>query len=251
MQLPSPDTRMAPSSRPSDARTRPEVVSQQGFSAWPGSSRDAPPQSSAQAAPTVNASRAAWHYLDMPTPLGPLRIAVRAPAADSASPPAKGEPKVSTRSAAGLAGAWFVDDQKYLPQLTTAWKAAPDHPFLQDAQEDIQAWFNGGREVFRTALSPIGTPFQEAVWQGLLSIPYGETESYAALTHRIGCPPTAVRAVAGAVGRNPISVLIPCHRVIGSDGALTGYAGGLPRKQFLLRLEQSGRQTAMPFSLQP
>jgi methylated-DNA-[protein]-cysteine S-methyltransferase len=194
----------------------------------------------------------AWWYLDMPTPLGALRIAMRAPSARSASRSAgKNRMEAGGRSPEGLAGAWFVDDQKYLPALTPAWEASPEHPFLKEAQEDIQAWFEGERAAFKTVLSPSGTPFQEAVWQGLLGIPYGDTESYAALTHRIGCPPTAVRAVAGAVGRNPISVLIPCHRVIGSDGALTGYAGGLPRKQFLLRWEQSSRQTAMPFSLQP
>ena len=189
----------------------------------------------------------------MGTPLGALRIAVRAHGhpADCVGLAEQGLAVVGDHPANGLAGAWFVNDQKYLPELTPEWEAASDHAFLNEAQEDIQAWFNGEREAFRTALSPSGTPFQEAVWQGLLGIAYGETESYAALTHRIGYPPTAVRAVAGAVGRNPISVLIPCHRVIGSDGALTGYAGGLPRKQFLLRLEQSSRQAAMPFSLQP
>ena len=245
MPMPTPTPTPTPTPMPT-----PELASS-GVAVMPSS----PHAASSGAAVPID-----WRYLDMPTPLGTLRIAVRASRARTASASASktrsevgahptGEPRDPLQD--GLGGAWFVDDQKYLPALTSAWEASPDHAFLKAAQDDIQAWFKGERDAFRTPLSPSWTPFQEAVWRGLLGIPYGETESYAALTHRIGHLPTAVRAVAGAVGRNPISVLIPCHRVIGSDGALTGYAGGLPRKQFLLRLEQSSRQAAMPFSLQP
>jgi methylated-DNA-[protein]-cysteine S-methyltransferase len=179
-----------------------------------------------------------WNYLQMTTPLGTLRIAMHRP-----------HPGTLPVERRGLAGAWFVDDQKYVPPLTSDWHESPDDAFLFTAQQDIHAWFAGDNEHFATALMPSGTPFQERVWEGLLGIEFGKTESYAALTHRLGMSATSVRAVAGAVGRNPISVLIPCHRVVGSDGSLTGYAGGLPRKQYLLTHEQSRRQASMPFTL--
>lgn len=179
-----------------------------------------------------------WNYLHTPTPLGMLRIASHTPGSGSVYADRK-----------GLAGAWFVEDQKYVPLLTPDWHETPDDAFLLTAQQDIQAWFAGDRDQFATALLPSGTPFQEKVWEALLGIAFGTTESYAALTHRLGMSATTVRAVAGAVGRNPISILIPCHRVVGSDGRLTGYAGGLPRKQYLLAHEQSHRQASMLFAL--
>jgi methylated-DNA-[protein]-cysteine S-methyltransferase len=97
-------------------------------------------------------------------------------------------------------------------------------------------YFSGRRKTFDLELAPRGTPFQRAVWSALCAIPYGDTISYAELAHRIG-KPAAVRAVGAANGANPIPVIIPCHRVIGSNGSLTGYGGGIERKQWLLAHE--------------
>jgi len=102
--------------------------------------------------------------------------------------------------------------------------------------KQLSEYFSGKRTVFELDLSPRGTPFQLAVWNALLEIPYGDTISYAELARRIG-KPSAVRAVGAANGANPIPVIIPCHRVIGSNGTLTGYGGGIERKQWLLALE--------------
>lgn len=105
--------------------------------------------------------------------------------------------------------------------------------------DELAAYFAGRLRRFDTPLDPVGTPFQQSVWQALLSIPYGQTRSYGEQAAQIGRP-TATRAVAAANGQNKISIIVPCHRVIGSDGRLTGYGGGLPRKQWLLALERSG-----------
>jgi methylated-DNA-[protein]-cysteine S-methyltransferase len=105
------------------------------------------------------------------------------------------------------------------------------------AAAQLTQYFAGQRRVFEVPLDlGTGTPFQQRVWRVLLAIAPGTTRSYAQVSIEIG-QPTAVRAVAGAVGRNPLGIIIPCHRVLGSDGTLTGYAGGLPRKRALLRLE--------------
>lgn len=108
---------------------------------------------------------------------------------------------------------------------------------LQEAKRQLLLYFEGERTVFDLPLNPKGTPFQEEVWKHLLKIPYGETRSYGQIAKDIG-KPKAVRAVGGANHRNPISIIIPCHRVIGSDGSLTGYGGGLDIKRYLLNLEQ-------------
>ena len=100
----------------------------------------------------------------------------------------------------------------------------------------LQAYFNGTLEDFDLTLAPIGTPFQHTVWQALLTVPFGHTRSYGEIARQIENP-GAMRAVGNANGRNPIPIVIPCHRVIGSDGSLTGFGGGLPTKQFLLHLE--------------
>lgn len=102
--------------------------------------------------------------------------------------------------------------------------------------EQLGDYFAGHRRIFDLPLEPEGTPFQRRIWASLRAIPYGQTRSYAELARAIGNP-AAIRAVAMANARNPISVIVPCHRVIGSDGRLTGYAGGLARKRFLLDLE--------------
>ena len=149
------------------------------------------------------------------TPLGPLLLA---------------------RTTVGLAGAWF-DQQRYHP---TAWDAphVPADPLLQRTAQQLARYFNGEAVQFDVALDLHGTPFQRGVWQALLRIDRGATRRYGDIAAQLGTP-SASRAVGAAVGRNPVSVIVPCHRVLGSGGALTGYAGGLERKVALLELEQA------------
>lgn len=135
----------------------------------------------------------------------------------------------------GLAGVWF-DAQRHFPDMT-GWQTNDTHPLLVEAIAQLHAYFEGRRQHFDLPLDlSHGTAFQQSVWQALLAIPAGATTSYGQLSAGIG-KPAAVRAVGAAVGRNPISVIVPCHRVLGSDGSLTGYAGGLERKSALLTLE--------------
>lgn len=135
----------------------------------------------------------------------------------------------------GLAGLWF-DRQRHLPDMS-GWQADDRHPVLRAAAAQLQDYFAGTRDAFDLPLDlSHGTAFQQAVWQALRAIPSGATTSYGALSLQMG-KPTAVRAVGAAVGRNPISVIVPCHRVLGADGSLTGYAGGLARKTALLTRE--------------
>lgn len=108
---------------------------------------------------------------------------------------------------------------------------------LATASRQFDTYFAGELQDFDLPLAPVGTPFQKSVWKALCEIGYGETISYAELARRIGNP-RAVRAVGTANGANPLAIIVPCHRVIGADGSLTGYGGGLPAKQFLLELEQ-------------
>ncbi|PNS09619.1 methylated-DNA--[protein]-cysteine S-methyltransferase [Solilutibacter silvestris] len=116
-----------------------------------------------------------------------------------------------------------------------AWIEAT-HPLIDATRRQLGEYFAGKRETFDLPLAPRGTPFQLAVWNALREIPFGATWSYGDLARHIG-QPSAVRAVGAANGRNPIPIIVPCHRVIGSDGSLTGFGGGLPTKEFLLRLE--------------
>ena len=135
----------------------------------------------------------------------------------------------------GLAGAWF-DAQRHFPDMT-GWQADDAHPVLINAAQQLRDYFDGPSRPFDLPLDlSHGTVFQQAVWQALLAIPCGTTTSYGRLSADMGRP-AAVRAVGAAVGRNPVSVIVPCHRVLGSDGSLTGYAGGLDRKAALLELE--------------
>lgn len=117
----------------------------------------------------------------------------------------------------------------------------PEHPLFHELQNQLAAYFAGERISFTLPLAPQGTPFQKRVWDLLLAIPHGTTTTYGALARRVseerGVEITAPQAIGGAVGRNPIAIIIPCHRVIGADGSLTGYAGGLDRKAALLALE--------------
>lgn len=134
-----------------------------------------------------------------------------------------------------LVGVWF-DGQRHQPDISN-WPHAPDHPVLQQAQAQLSDYFAGLRTSFELPLAfGAGTSFQQDVWRALLKIPHGATRSYGALSADIG-KPAAVRAVGGAIGRNPLSIIVPCHRVLGAGGALTGYAGGLARKSALLQLE--------------
>ena len=139
----------------------------------------------------------------------------------------------------GLVGLWF-HDQRHLPAPLDgpqAWPMDEGHAVLREAAAQVLQYLDGTRTQFSLPLDlSRGTPFQQSVWRALLDIERGQTLHYGALSAHLGRA-SAVRAVAAAVGRNPLSVLVPCHRVLGKDGRLTGYAGGLERKAALLRLE--------------
>lgn len=144
-------------------------------------------------------------------------------------------PILLAAAGAELLGLWF-DGQRHQPN-SSGWPVATDHPVLQQAQAQLAEYFAGQRRAFDLPLGlGSGTQFQQGVWRALLKIPSGATLSYGALSAATGHP-KAVRAVGAAVGRNPLSIIVPCHRVIGAAGALTGYAGGIERKIALLQLE--------------
>jgi methylated-DNA-[protein]-cysteine S-methyltransferase len=135
----------------------------------------------------------------------------------------------------GIAGIWF-EGQKHLPDHSK-WMVQDDHPMLKIAIAQLRDYFDGQRTSFDLPLDlQGGTPFQQSVWHALLAIPHGAKTTYATLSRDIGAP-QAVRAVGAAVGRNPVSIVVPCHRVLGASGSLTGYAGGVERKSALLKLE--------------
>lgn len=143
-------------------------------------------------------------------------------------------PVLWLRTATGIAGMWF-DAQKWFPESFDA-PDRPDDPLIVEAARQLDDYFEGRRRAFDLPLDLHGTPFQRAVWHALLAIPPGETCTYGDIARTVGSP-SAARAVGAAVGRNPVGIIVPCHRVIGRDGTLTGYAGGLDRKEVLLRLE--------------
>lgn len=135
----------------------------------------------------------------------------------------------------GVLTALVIEGQKYAERHLSGVGRECETPVLRRARCWLDDYFAGKNpDASALALSPEGTAFQQAVWQELRKIPYGKTESYGAIAARLG---SSARAVGSAVGRNPISVIIPCHRVLAADGALTGYAGGLENKKKLLRLE--------------
>lgn len=138
------------------------------------------------------------------------------------------------RTKHGLAGAWF-ELQKHHPDAIDAPERGDD-PLLAETARQLREYFAGARSAFAVALDLQGTDFQRAVWSSLLDIPPGRTTTYGEIARELGVP-AASRAVGAAVGRNPVSIIVPCHRVVGSSGALTGYAGGLDRKRSLLRIE--------------
>jgi methylated-DNA-[protein]-cysteine S-methyltransferase len=140
---------------------------------------------------------------------------------------------LATDHGSGLSGLYFPGHQRG-PEIEAAWRrdVGPFRPLI----ENLEVYFEGGRPGFAFPLDLRGTELQIQVWEALLACPYGRTTSYGQIARTVDRP-SASRAVAGAIGRNPVSIVVPCHRVIGADGRLTGYAGGLPRKQQLLRLE--------------
>ena len=125
---------------------------------------------------------------------------------------------------------------KFVPTIAADWQKAEQHPIFQQAAQELAAYFAGQLQVFTLPLAPQGTAFQQAAWQALLQIPFGQTISYGQQATRMG-KPQAMRAVGSANGKNPIAIIIPCHRVLGANGALTGYSGGMEHKVFLLQLE--------------
>lgn len=133
-----------------------------------------------------------------------------------------------------LTGIYF--ESKQAP-LEDGWESRSSHPILKAARRQLEEYFAGKRKAFDLPLAPKGTVFQRRVWKALERIPYGKTQSYGEIARKIKNP-KAVRAVGAANGANPIPIVVPCHRVIGADGKLIGYGGGLPRKQKLLALEQ-------------
>lgn len=162
-----------------------------------------------------SSSRRCTAQMRIASPLGPLLLA---------------------RTADGLAGVWF-DKQEHHPQPIDA-PEQDDDALLCRAAKQLRAYFDGDETAFDVPLDLQGTPFQRAVWQELLHLERGTTCTYGDIARRLGTP-TAGRAVGAAVGRNPVSVIVPCHRVVGSTGALTGYAGGLERKTALLHIESA------------
>ena len=140
-----------------------------------------------------------------------------------------------------LTGLWMIDAERHTARLGAGLTPRPGA--FREVAAQLEAYFAGDLKEFTVPLAPSGTPFQLAVWTELTKIPYGSTVSYGDIARALGKRPVASRAVGLANGANPISVIVPCHRVIGSDGSLAGYGGGLERKQQLLRLEGAGPVT--------
>lgn len=135
----------------------------------------------------------------------------------------------------GVLAGLYMDEQRHRPPEEIF--GVPDPAGFDAVIAELEAYFAGGLTEFTVPLASAGTPFQQSVWDALRAIPYGETVSYGQLADRIGRP-KAVRAVGLANGRNPVSIIVPCHRVIGADGGLTGYGGGVERKRYLLDFER-------------
>lgn len=139
-------------------------------------------------------------------------------------------------SDAGLCGLYFEEHRHF--RGANGWREG-EHPHLTHAATQLDAYFNGSLREFDLPLDLQGTPFQQAVWRHLPTVAYGATTSYLSHACAVGAA-RAVRAVGTAIGRNPLSIIIPCHRIVASDGRLAGYAGGLERKRYLLALEAAG-----------
>lgn len=142
----------------------------------------------------------------------------------------------------GLTGLWF-DGQKYFARDLPAEHVEQNTPVLSEAKRWLDIYFTGRKPDFTPPLHPIGSVFRQAVWEILLQIPYGQTTTYGEIARqlaaKLGLPRMSAQAVGGAVGHNEISIIIPCHRVVGTNGSLTGYAGGIDKKVKLLELEHT------------
>jgi methylated-DNA-[protein]-cysteine S-methyltransferase len=130
----------------------------------------------------------------------------------------------------------YYEGGRHAPAISAEWKEDPTSSPLKECAEQLADYFAGRRQGFDLPVAPRGTPFQERVWREIARIAYGETLTYAELALRAGAPGSA-RAAGAATGRNPLSIVVPCHRVVGTDGSLTGYAGGIERKTRLLEIE--------------
>lgn len=155
-------------------------------------------------------------YMEHPSPLGKLVLAA---------------------TEHGLCGVYF-DEHKYFAGVRD-WRRDPDQQWLTRAAIQLDEYFSGDRTDFDIPLDLRGTGFQRSVWEALCTLPFGSTVSYRAIAERVARP-SAIRAAGTAIGRNPVSIIVPCHRVVGVSGALSGYAGGVERKRFLLTLEKRG-----------
>ena len=145
-------------------------------------------------------------------------------------------------SSEGMTGVYF-EGQKYHPRIEPEWHHAPGHLPLRQAKRELAEYFAGDRKRFETPLAPEGTPFQRAIWNAISTVAFGTTIVYGELARRAGFPGSA-RAAGAATGRNPLTIIVPCHRIVGSDGSLTGYAGGLDRKRALLMHEGAAAECA-------
>ena len=147
----------------------------------------------------------------------------------------------------GLIGLWF-DGEKYYADNLPAEHTEQETPILTEARRWLDIYFSGREPDFLPPLHPIGSTFRKAVWEILVQIPYGKTTTYGEIARQLaakrGLARMSAQAVGGAVGHNEISIIIPCHRVIGTNGSLTGYAGGLDKKKKLLELEQTGGESS-------
>lgn len=132
----------------------------------------------------------------------------------------------------------YLEGQKHFPKDASTWIWGEELGLFEKARRQLAEYFAGDRLCFELPLEPTGTSFQRQVWKELEALPFGTTSTYSALARRVGRP-TAARAVGSAVGRNPLTILVPCHRVLGQNGSLTGFAGGLERKRKLLDLESA------------
>jgi methylated-DNA-[protein]-cysteine S-methyltransferase len=144
-------------------------------------------------------------------------------------------PVFATANAKGITGIYF-EGQRHAPDIASDWIEDPRNEALAECARQVRAYLSGQQRAFDLPLAPEGSDFQKRVWRQIAAIPFGATLTYAELAKRAGSPGSA-RAAGAATGRNPLSIVVPCHRVVGSDGSLTGYAGGLPRKKKLLALE--------------
>ena len=151
-------------------------------------------------------------------------------------------PATATANDEAITGFWFIG-QKYYPARTQNWHEQPSHVVFASLRRWLDRYFAGEAPRLDLVLDPAGTSFQKTVWNILLQIPHGKLSTYGSIARQLaaslGKPSMSSQAVGGAVGHNPISILIPCHRVVGSSGSLTGYAGGISKKERLLQLERA------------